>query len=107
MGGPIDQALAPVSVFETAEETSESDDAATAAGLSGSFEGALSVVLPPQIASAIVSPLIVLEMLMRVLFDSVEDLIPSALLLAVAFIWMLRQGRRREEPIPGQAATGA
>ena len=96
-----------MNVFETAEESIESDDAATAAGLSGSFEGALSVVLPPQIASAIVSPLIVLELLMRLLFDGVEDLVPPALLLAVAFIWMLRQGRRREEPIPGQAATGA
>ncbi len=96
-----------MNVFETAEATLEAGDEATSFGLSGSFEGALSVVLPPQMASAIVSPLIVLEMLLRVLFDSVEDLVPSALLLAVAFIWMLSSRRRREEPIPAQATTGA
>ena len=68
------------------------------------FEG-LDVVIPPVVATALLSPLVLVEALLSAFVATGRDLIlPGLLLLAVA-LWMandLRRSRRQsEEPADG------
>lgn len=77
-------------------------------GLSGAFIDALELVIPPVVATALVSPLLILEALAAALFDTGQALLISGLLLLVGAAWVAsgarltgllgyRRRRRQEE----------
>ena len=63
------------------------------------FEG-LEVVIPPLAATALVSPLLLLEALLGAFFATGRDLLIPTLLLVIVSLWMandLRRQRKTEE----------
>jgi hypothetical protein len=65
--------------------------------MSGAMELAASTVLPPAIVSFTVAPFIVLEVLFKTLFNSVQALlIPILFLLAAAAVFFWRDTRARQ-----------
>ncbi len=87
-------------VFEAADQTTDEGRTMSAE----LFEG-LDVVIPPVVATALLSPLLLVEALLSAFVATGRDLIlPGLLLLGVA-LWMandLRRSRRQsEEPADG------
>ncbi|MGI9584863.1 MAG: hypothetical protein ACR2N7_04675 [Acidimicrobiia bacterium] len=67
--------------------------------MSGAMELAASTVLPPAIVSFTVAPFIVLEVLFKTVFDSVQALlIPILFLLAAVAVFFWRDTRVRQTP---------
>jgi hypothetical protein len=67
--------------------------------MSGAMELAASTVLPPAIVSFTVAPVIVLEVLFKTVFDSVQALlIPIIFLLAAAVVFFWRDTKARQNP---------
>ncbi len=84
-----DQVLAPLSMFQDPGVPSE-QPVRSEAVLSEGLADRMSVVMPPRLAVALVSPLIVFEALARVVFDSLEALVLPTLLLVGALLFMAR-----------------
>ena len=67
--------------------------------MSGAMELAASTVLPPAIVSFTVAPFIVLEVLFRTMFDSVQALlVPMFVLLAAVAVFFWRDTKARQNP---------
>jgi hypothetical protein len=71
--------------------------------LTGTLTNGLSVVLPPTVATAVLSPLIVFEVLLGTLVSSARSLVLPSLLLLIS--WVLLMPRRRRHSSEDQAGT--
>ena len=62
-------------------------------GLSGTFIDAVELVIPPQVATALVSPLLVVESFFAAFTDSGQALLMPGLLLLLGAAWMANESR--------------
>lgn len=61
--------------------------------MSAKLVGALEVVIPPNVASALLSPLMLVEAIVSAFATTGRDLLMPALLLVAVILWT--EGRRR------------
>ena len=72
-------------------------------GMSGALITGLEVVIPPLVATALVSPLILLEALLGAFIDTGRDLVFPAIALLVVSLWLARDLRRRNLDVTGES----
>lgn len=68
-------------------------------GLSSRLLRALDVVIPPFVAAALMSPLMLLEALIRAFVRTGRDLLAPGLILLLLALWTARDLRRKQTPI--------
>ena len=81
-----DPAIAPISIIDDAP------DEVASVGLN-SFVDDLGVVIPPQVATALVSPLLVLEALVGAVADSGKAMLGPGAVFLLGALWIANESR--------------
>jgi len=84
--------VAPVNWTRTASRASS--PASSMPTTANSLAHQISVVVPPQVVTAVLSPVIVAEILLRTIFESAQSLLLPTVLLMVGLVVMLLFDRR-------------